>query len=854
MNTKATDMPLSQPTTRLHWYHWLVVVSSLLLTFGAWYVSSKQAEDKTAEQFKFQSNQIIQLVKERMEKYEEALWAGVAVLHTEPEDMGRDQWGKFANSLSIDTRYPGINGIGVIHYVEPAALAEYLAWQREILPNYKVHPSHDKNELWPITYIEPIEMNLKALGLDMAHEVSRHAAAIKARDTGVAQITGPINLVQDAKKTPGFLLYAPWYTTPEAAKRKTERVTQFIGLVYAPFIMKNLMSGTLTNENRLVNFSIHDENIELYNEFTSASEDYDPSPLHASSEIITLYGRHWKFSIHSSMLFREQHIYFQPLIILLGGLTIDAMLLALFLILASANKRAVNFAQKTNENLLENQSQLNDSNERLNSAMNTMMDGLVVISDKGIIIEVNQTILTVFGYTREQLISKNVKCLMPNPFSEEHDEYLSRYAQTGIAHVLNKERQLLAKRADGSVFPMRLSVNKGINDKGVFYTGVIHDLSDLTESQALLTQSESILNAAMKNSTSGFLIIDKERNFIEANSAICQWLGYSRIEMLSFNVLDIIAQDAIEKTNEDWGFLLQGKKVNFEQVKQYKHKNGSLHWGLVSVSIVEDEEGDPCYSVAQIIDIDKLKKLERELQEQNKLLSDANEELKQFTYIASHDLKEPLRTLRTFAGYLLKDVSAEKWKRVAEDVYHVENAAERMTHLIDDLLELSHTSNAEFVFSSVSSDELIDVVKMNLKALLHDNNGEINVFGDSFVFLGDKGQLVQALQNLISNGIKFHKVDEPAIIEIIFQRSLDPNTGTIIIKDNGIGIAEEHLKNIFLAFKRLHGPREYQGTGIGLAIVKKVIDRHDGAILVDSVEGEGSCFTLTLPLFREDDR
>ncbi|ETI60467.1 sensor histidine kinase [Marinomonas profundimaris] len=336
---------------RLHWTHWVVIALSLLLTFSAWFITSQQVQQKTKAQFDFQADQIIELVQERMAKYEEALWAGVALLHAMPNKTSRDDWRVFATRLKIESRFPGINGLGVIHYVSEASMPDYLNWQRESMPNYALHPKHNEGEYWPITYIEPLASNQKAVGLDMAHEKNRYNAAKKARDTGEANITGPITLVQDAKKTPGFLFYAPWYGDDRSPIHAVSQETTFLGLVYAQFIMHKLMDGALANTNRQVNFSIDDGEEALYSELNANSENYDSKPLFLEKIAVDMYGRHWVFTVQSSKLFREQHSQTQPIMILIGGIVIDALLFFIFILLSRANRRAVAYADKVTEDL-----------------------------------------------------------------------------------------------------------------------------------------------------------------------------------------------------------------------------------------------------------------------------------------------------------------------------------------------------------------------------------------------------------------------------------------------------------------------------------------------------------------------
>lgn len=330
---------------RLHWFHWLVVAGSLLLTLGAWQISRQSIEEKIALQFDREARQAVELVTERLEKYEDALWAGVAAIHANGGDIGYERWQIFAERLRIDIRHPGINGIGVIHYVPPTGLAEYLSEQRQTRPEYRVHPVHQKKEYWPITLIEPVALNREAVGLDMAHETNRHTAAMRARDSARARITAPITLVQDSDRTPGFLFFAPFYQDPQPSTLQ-ERRERFTGLVYAPFVVKNLMEGTLREENRLVGIRIIDSDQVLYDEHRASSADFDASPRYSKQYEVDLYGRSWIFDVRAKKRFRDATDSAQPMIILFGGIIIDTLLLILFVLLANANQRAVSFIHR----------------------------------------------------------------------------------------------------------------------------------------------------------------------------------------------------------------------------------------------------------------------------------------------------------------------------------------------------------------------------------------------------------------------------------------------------------------------------------------------------------------------------
>lgn len=339
----------------LEWYHWVVVVLSLALTLSAWHITRTQAYEKSEALFKFQSGQVIDLLVERMAKYEEALRAGVAMLRVMPPEMSRAEWKEFAATLNVEERFPGINGIGVIHFVPSSKKAAFLAWQRSSMPNFVIFPAHDKNEFWPISYIEPIQTNFKAVGLDMAHEQNRYNAATKARDERSAQITGPINLVQDDQQTPGFLFYVPWYTD-EIPSTYGDESSKLAGLVYAPFIVNKLMGGALSNVNDLINFTIRDQSTLLFEDVGRDTDEYQP--MFAETREVGMYGRIWTFELETSRAFAEQVETVEPTVILVTGIVIDILLITLFLTLSQTKQRATQLAHKATRRLNERRTEL----------------------------------------------------------------------------------------------------------------------------------------------------------------------------------------------------------------------------------------------------------------------------------------------------------------------------------------------------------------------------------------------------------------------------------------------------------------------------------------------------------------
>lgn len=351
-------------SARLHWFHWTVIALSLGLTGLAWHISKEQVDQKAADQFNRSAAQVVDLVAERMRKYELGLWAGVSAIQAHGGDIDREAWKVFANNLRIDIDYPGINGIGVIHHVSPTDLQAYLQDQQSLLPEYHIHPSHEQRDLLPITYIEPADANRAAIGLDVAHEANRYTAALQARDTGHAQITSPIVLVQDAGKTPGFLFYAPFYQDGPSDDLE-ERRERFTGMVYAPFVFHELIDGVLDKDKRQVRIKVREGDSVLYDELGRTDADFDPSPKFRVQKTLDHYGKTWTFDIATTKSFAEAASSTQPTVVLVSGLVIECLLLALFLMLSKANRRAIDFADRMTGALKDRSSQLEKSNAEL---------------------------------------------------------------------------------------------------------------------------------------------------------------------------------------------------------------------------------------------------------------------------------------------------------------------------------------------------------------------------------------------------------------------------------------------------------------------------------------------------------
>ena len=252
------------------------------------------------------------------------------------------------------------------------------------------------------------------------------------------------------------------------------------------------------------------------------------------------------------------------------------------------------------------------------------------------------------------------------------------------------------------------------------------------------------------------------------------------------------------------------------------------------------------------------KRAEENLRAYAARLNRSNRDLQDFAYVASHDLQEPLRKVRTFADRLNVKYAEVLGEQGRDYLQRMEGAAARMQDLIDDLLELSRVTTKAQPFATVDLHEVAQEVISDLEARIDQIGGQVRVSGLPTVE-ADRPQMRQLLQNLIGNALKFHREKEAPVVrvygEVLRKRQEDPEGRAadsrvcqILVEDNGIGFDEEHLERIFVPFQRLHGRAAYEGTGMGLAICRKVVERHGGNITAKSVPGRGATFMVTLPV------
>jgi PAS domain S-box-containing protein len=331
--------------------------------------------------------------------------------------------------------------------------------------------------------------------------------------------------------------------------------------------------------------------------------------------------------------------------------------------------------------------------------------------------------------------------------------------------------------------------------------------------------------------------------FVRFNKAGEKLIGISRDVMLGKNDYDLFPKEQadffIEKDREA---LRKGEPFDIpEEYLDTKMGKKILHTKKVTI---RDEQGSPKYLLGISDDVTEIKLAEKKLKETMVDLERSNKELEQFAYVASHDLQEPLRTVASFCQLLEKRYQNQLDDKGKEYINYAVDGSKRMQVMIDELLSYARVGKKNVEREQVDLNKVIDKILLDLKVMVKESKAKI-IVAPLPVVIANQMQMTQLFQNLIVNALKF-KSQHNAVVEINAEQK--EQGWEFVVKDNGIGIKEEYFEQIFVIFQRLHSKAAYAGTGIGLALCKKIVENYGGQIWVTSKGEQGTAFYFTIPI------
>ena len=354
-----------------------------------------------------------------------------------------------------------------------------------------------------------------------------------------------------------------------------------------------------------------------------------------------------------------------------------------------------------------------------------------------------------------------------------------------------------------------------------------------------------------QNAPAMYFAVDRRGRFLECNETLVRTLGIPRETLIGRPAAGLLPANRPSAGLDPFAELSPTGPIEFEAEWARADGEPIAIWVTGSPVSAQDGKVRQFRCVAQ--DVTARRTLEAELKVKNDRLARANvelsrknKELDEFTYVVSHDLQEPLRTLIAFSDFLMRDQADRLDEEGKEHVRYLVEASRRLRSLIQDLLKLSRAGKVTADFAPINLDELIEVMKADHAELLRARGGEVAVAGPLPAIWGDRDRIGQLLANLVGNGLKYNQKARPSVTIGAVGGDEGPMI-TLFVRDDGIGIEPQFHSKIFQLFRRLHTREEYEGTGAGLAICQKIAQAHGGRIWVESEPGAGSTFFVTLP-------
>ncbi len=500
-------------------------------------------------------------------------------------------------------------------------------------------------------------------------------------------------------------------------------------------------------------------------------------------------------------------------------------------------RAATDELQSINRELRERESTLKETSQYLENLIDSASAAIVVWNPQYRITRFNHAAELLTGRAASSMIGESLVTLFPADRQKEIMDSLIQSTQDGEQW---EGIELPIQDRQGMVRTVlwNSAIIRGTEDE---IRSTIAQGLDITERKAMELRVKDMADkySGLFNSTSdGVWIHNLEGNIVEVNDAYCQMCGYTREELLGMPFFMLEAAETETEIKTRMQRIIERGHEQF--VSRHRRKDGSVFDVDITTLYLTRKEGRIAVFCRDITD---RRRVEEEMKQYAERLKRSNEDLERFAYIASHDLQEPLRNVVSFSQLLARRYSGKLEPDADEFIGYIVEGGKRMQALVSDLLEYSRVNTRATPFQPINSEEVVDRVIQNLFFTIQESNATIETTSLPTVN-ADAGQLGMVFQNLIANAIKFHR-DEPPYIHISAEKS--GYMWTFAVRDNGIGMDPAFFDRIFEIFQRLHTLDKYPGTGVGLAIVKKIIERHGGEIWVDSEIGRGSTFYFTLP-------
>lgn len=487
---------------------------------------------------------------------------------------------------------------------------------------------------------------------------------------------------------------------------------------------------------------------------------------------------------------------------------------------------------------------LNESEAKYRALFESASDTIILI-DRERMIDCNQKTLEMFGCSREQLLAAHLEKFRPEfqPDGKPTSVLINEHLQSALRGN-TPTFELKCLRYDGSVFDAEMTYTIITLSGKKYLQAIIRDITERKIVEIALKEGEAKYRALFESAIDTIILVNNDE-IVDCNLATLKMFRGTREQLIYHKTWDFMPE-----------FQTDGplsKDMAKEKIRQaLKGETLFLEWRFIRCdgSAFDAEltfntialKGQK-YFQAIIRDITERKQAAEQMKKLTQELERSNTDLAQFAYVASHDLQEPLRMVTSFVQLLQHRYQGKLDKDADEFIFYAVDGASQMQRLINDLLKYSRVGTHGKMLEPTNCNIAVTHAISNLSKTIKEADAVINI--DHLPTISaDYTQLVQLFQNLIGNAIKYHSKKQP---EILIRATNKGNHWLFSVRDNGIGIDKDYIDKIFVIFQRLHNKSKYPGTGIGLSICKKIVERHGGRIWVESKPGQGSTFYFTIP-------
>ncbi len=477
------------------------------------------------------------------------------------------------------------------------------------------------------------------------------------------------------------------------------------------------------------------------------------------------------------------------------------------------------------------------SEEIVRLAVEACPSGMIMTDAGGKIVLVNAEAERLFGYRREELLDRSIDILVPEAGRALHGGHRASFVAKPEARRMGVGRDLYGVRKDGAQIPVEIGLNPIQTKDGLM---VLSAITDISERKLADERFRLVVEAC----PSGMIMISADGKIVLVNAEAERLFGYAREELFGRSI-DVLVPAMVRAGHamhrENFVAQPQARRMGIGRDLYGVRKNGTQVPVEIGLNPIQTSDG--LMILSAITDISERKRAIEALAARGAELQRSNADLEQFAYVASHDLQEPLRMVSSYTELLAEHYKGKLDEKAEKYIHYAVDGAKRMQQLVKDLLAYSRVNSQAKAPTIIKSEIVVQDVLDRLKAAIDESHAQI-VYDGLPAVRADTVQLAQVFQNLIGNALKFHGERAPQI-RIGAERKNDK--WEFRVDDNGIGIDMQYADRVFQMFQRLHERGRYAGSGIGLAIAKKIVERHGGRIWFESRPEHGTTFYFTIP-------